>query len=74
MKRAIAREVFRHLNQPFAVTDIEDLRQTRREKNIPLSTVSAALDTYPIHISRIERGIYHDKDFTDRYRTWLDAT
>lgn len=73
LKRAIAREVFRHLNQPHAVAGIEDLRQTRREKNIPLRTVSTALDTYPIHISRIERGLYHDKDFTDRYRTWLDA-
>lgn len=73
LKRAIAREVFRHLNQPHAVAGIVDLRQTRREKNIPLSTVSAALDTYPTHISRIERGIYHDREFTDRYRTWLDA-
>lgn len=73
LKRAIAREVFRHLNQSHAVAGIEDLRQTMREKNILLRTVSTALDTYPIHVSRIEHGLYHDKDFTDRYRTWLDA-
>ncbi len=73
LKRAIAREVFKLLQQPNALAGVHDLRRQRLEKNLPLRTVVDALGTCPIHVSRIERGLTHDRDFTERYRTWLQA-
>lgn len=73
LKRAIAREVFKLLQAPNALGGIEDLRQTRREKNLPLRKVVEALGTCQINVSRIERGLVHDRDFTQRYREWLKA-
>jgi len=73
LKRAIAREVFKLLQAPNALASIDDLRRLRRERNLPLRKVVEALGTSQIHISRIERGITHDREFTDRYRTWLQA-
>jgi transposase len=73
LKRAIARETYKLLSRPNSVPGIEDLRQTRQQKNIPLSRASAALGTQQIHISRIERGLTHDREFTERYRAWLNA-
>lgn len=73
LKRAIAREIFKLLQAPNALAGIEDLRRTRREKNLPLRAVVEALGTCPINVSRIERGLVHDREFTDRYRKWLSA-
>lgn len=73
LKRAIAREAFKLLQAPNALAGIEDLRRLRREKNLPLRAVVEALGTCQIHVSRIERGITHDRDFTNRYREWLSA-
>jgi len=73
LKRAIAREVFNLLQSPNALAPIEDLRRLRREKNLPVSVVVEALGTTQMHISRIERGITYDRDFTQRYRAWLHA-
>lgn len=73
LKRAIAREVFKLLQAPNALASIDDLRRTRREKNLPLRIVVEALGTSPIHVSRIERGLEHDREFTERYRTWLQT-
>lgn len=73
LKRAIAREVFKLLQAPTALADIEDLRRVRREKNLSLRAVAEALGTCQAHVSRIERGVAFDRDFTQRYRTWLQA-
>lgn len=73
LKRAIAREVFKLLQAPTALADIEDLRRVRREKNLPLRVVVEALGTCQAHVSRIERGVAFDRDFTQRYRTWPQA-
>ncbi len=73
LKRAIVRDVYKHLCRPNSVATIDDLRRTRQAKNIPLSKASDALGTCAIHVSRIERGIVHDRDFADRYRAWLTA-
>ncbi|WP_240641608.1 IS110 family transposase [Nocardioides ferulae] len=73
LKRAIAREVFKLLQEPNALAGIDDLRRLRREKNLPLRKAVEALGTCQIHISRIERGITHDREFTERYRNWLKA-
>ncbi|MEJ7705935.1 MAG: IS110 family transposase [Nocardioidaceae bacterium] len=73
LKRAIVREIYKHLCEPNSVATIDGLRRMRQAKNIPLSKASAALGTCAIHVSRIERGIIHDHDFADRYREWLTA-
>lgn len=73
LKRSIAREVFKLLQAPNALSGIEDLRRTRREKNLTLRKAVEALGTSEINISRIERGLVHDRDFTNRYRDWLNA-
>jgi transposase len=73
LKRTIAREIYKHLCRPNSMASIDDLRRTRREKNLPLRAVVEALGTCQIHVSRIERGLTHDREFTDRYRAWLSA-
>lgn len=74
LKRAIAREVYKHLCSPNTLANNDDLRRTRRERNIPISKASQALGVHPNRISQIERGIVHDQQFSNRYRTWLQAT
>lgn len=73
LERAIAREIYKLLSRPNSVASIEDLRRIRYEKNLPLREVVEALGTCQIHVSRIERGLTHDREFTDRYRAWLSA-
>lgn len=73
LKRAIAREVFKLLQNPNALTGIADLRRIRREKNLPIRVVVEQLGTTLNHVSRIERGVAFDREFTQRYRTWLQA-
>lgn len=73
LKRAIAREIHKLLSHPNTVADISDLRRLRRQKNLPIRTVTAALDTDHMRISRIERGIIRDHEFAERYRAWLTA-
>lgn len=73
LKRTIAREVFKLLQNPNALADVADLRRIRREKNLTLRKVVAALGRNQIHVSRIERGIAFDREYTDRYRAWLNA-
>jgi len=73
LKRAIAREIYKLLSRPNSVAAINDLRRTRREKNLPLRKVVEALGSSQIYVSRIERGLTHDNDFTHRYREWLNA-
>lgn len=73
LKRAIAREVFKFLHNPNALAPIEDLRRMRREKNLPIRVVVEQLGTTQNHVSRIERGVAFDREFTERYRTWLQA-
>ncbi|MDT0203985.1 IS110 family transposase, partial [Nocardioides sp. AE5] len=68
LKRAIAREIYKLLCRPNSVAGIDDLRRTRQQKNLPLRKVVEALGTSQIHVSRIERGLTHDREFTDRYR------
>jgi len=36
-----------------------------------LTTASTELGTYPLRISRIERGLDHDREFAEQYQAWL---
>ena len=72
LKRHIAREIFVHLTNPAAVSVGTDLRAGRNAAKISLTTASSELGTYPLRISRLERGIDHDRKFAEQYRAWLD--
>ena len=73
LKRAIARELYRHLTRPAPALDIADLRDLRRAKNITQDTAAHAMAVPQITISRTERGLYIDTTLVDRYRAWLTA-
>ena len=73
LKRAIAREIFRHLVTPVAVPGIEDLRPLRQAKNITLTAAANQLGVWPTAISELERGIRRNDDLASSYRTWLIA-
>jgi len=74
LKRYIAREVFRHLTTPASVPNGPQLRIARQNANLSLKTVASALGTWPIRISKIERGITHDTNLTHRYQALLTTT
>jgi transposase len=71
LKRHIAREVFAHLTHPQVVPVGSQLRVERNAAKISLTTVSEELGTYPLRISRLERGLDHDREFAERYQAWL---
>ncbi len=71
LKRAIAREVFQHLVKPQPVEAIDDLRAHRLRLGYSMNHIAPLLTTNINHMSRVERGIIHDPDFTHRYRQWL---
>ena len=71
LKRAIAREIFKHLTRPVTVPAIDDLRDTRRAKNITTTRAATALGVWPATISQIEHGTRRNDDFAHRYREWL---
>lgn len=71
LKRAIAREVFRHLTKPVAVPLVDDLRPLRKTKKITLTTAANQLGVWPTTISELERGIRRNDDLAKTYREWL---
>jgi transposase/DNA-binding XRE family transcriptional regulator len=73
LKRAIAREAYKHLTRPRPATGVADLRDIRRRKNISQSAAAAALNTSQMTISRTERGQFLSTDLTNRYRAWLNT-
>ncbi len=73
LKRALAREMFRHLTRPNPATGVTDLREVRRAKNISQQAAAHALGTSQMTISRTERGQFLDTNLTTRYREWLNA-
>ena len=73
LKRAIAREMFKHLTAPCPIDDYSDLRPTRQAKNITLTAVAHHFDVWPIDISRLERGLNRDDTLAANYREWLNT-
>src|SRR5665213_582911 len=71
LKRHIAREVFAHLTHPQVVPIGSTLRADRNAAKISLTTASTELGIYPLRISRIERGLDHDREFAEQYQAWL---
>lgn len=59
------------LSRAATVPDTSQLRTARQNANLSLQTVATALGTWPIRISKIERGITHDTNLTHRYQALL---
>lgn len=73
LKRAIAREIFRHLATPNTVPAIDDLRPLRRSKNLTLTAAANHFAVWPATISELERGIRRNDTLAHAYREWLNA-
>jgi transposase len=73
LKRAIAREMFKHLTRPHEDLGVDDLRPTRQAKNITIDAAAAAIGVAPMTISRTERGKFITPEVLTRYRTWLQT-
>ena len=71
LKRHIAREMFAHLTKPGVVPVGTELRTARNAAKISLTTASTELGTYALRISRLERGLDHDREFAEQYQAWL---
>lgn len=71
LQRYVAREIFRLLTNPQPVPDGAALRQQRTAVRVSLQTAAHALNTWPIRISRLERGLDHNTDLATRYQQWL---
>lgn len=61
------------LTRPQAVPHAQELRDARAAADLNLSTAAEALGTWPIRISRLERGLDFDRDLADKYQAWLRA-
>lgn len=70
-KDYIAREGFRALRNPRVVPAFDDLRPERESRHITQTAAAQHFSVWPTAISRIEKGILRDHDFSDRYRQWL---
>jgi transposase len=73
LKRAIAREIFRHLTAPCPIDDYSDLRPARQARNITLTAAAAHFGVWPNDISRLERGLKRDDTLAANYRHWLNT-
>jgi hypothetical protein len=73
LKRAIAREMFRHLTAPCPIDDYSDLRPARQARNITLTAAAQHFNVWPITISRLERGLKRDDTLAANYRQWLNT-
>jgi transposase len=73
LKRAIAREMFKHLTAPCPIDDYSDLRPTRQARNITLTSAAHHLGVWPTVISRLERGLQRHDTLAANYRNWLNT-
>lgn len=72
LKRAIAREMFKHLTRPQPGLHVDDLRPARHAKNLTLTAAAHALGVSITTLSRTERGQGLTPELVTRYRQWLN--
>lgn len=72
LKRYVAREIYRVVNNPRPVPPMNDLRPLRLALGLTLALAARELATWPTSIARIEVGTSRDLETTERYRVWLD--
>ena len=71
LQRHIAREIYQLITNPRTAINGQDLRELRGRHQISQRAAATELDTRPIVISRLERGLHHDTNLANRYQTWL---
>ena len=71
LQRFVAREIHQLLTNSHASIAGADLRQRRQHANLTLADAATALHSWPIAISRLERGLTHNTDLATRYQAWL---
>ena len=69
--RYVAREIHSLLVNDHAVITGTDLRRRRQDAQLTLDDAAGALHSWPIAISRLERGLTFDTDLAARYNAWL---
>jgi hypothetical protein len=73
LKRAVAREVYKHLVNPQPVPVISDLRPLRHARHVTLEHAAHHLNCWATELSRLERGIKRNDLLAERYRDWLTS-
>lgn len=73
LQRYVAREIHSLLVNDHTVITGSDLRQRRQQQSLTLDDAARALNSWPIAISRLERGLTHNTDLAHRYHQWLHA-
>ena len=71
LKRHIAREIYHLLTNPPETPNRAHLRCLRKNALTTLTHAATALQTYPVPISQLERGIYHNHHLATQYHQWL---
>ena len=74
LKRYVAREIHSLLVKDHIAIPGTKLRTQRARNNLTLDQAATALNTWPIRLSRLERGLDHDTEMASRYLTWLQTT
>lgn len=72
LQRYVAREIHSLLVNDHTVITGTELRHARQQAKRTLADAATALDSWPIAISRLERGITHNTELATRYHTWLN--
>lgn len=72
LKRYVAREIYRVLQNPCPAPATNDLRPHRLALRLTQIHAARELGAWTTAISRIERGRSRDRDLANRYRAWLD--
>jgi transposase len=72
LKRYVAREIYRVLQNPRSAPATNDLRPCRLALRLTQVQAARELGAWTTAISRIERGRSRDRDLANRYRAWLD--
>ena len=73
LQRYVAREIHSLLVKDHVTITGAELRAERVHQNKSLAQAAQALTTWPIKLSRFERGLDHDTEMANRYKAWLHA-
>lgn len=74
LQRYVAREIHNLLVKDHTVITGAELRAVRTSNKQTLNEAATALNSWPIAISRLERGLAHDTELANRYLNWLQTS
>jgi len=72
LKRYVAREIYRVLQNPRLAPPTNDLQPQRITLGLTMTAAAMDLGVWPTTILRIERGQMRDHDAIKRYRDWIE--